>query len=305
MPKHSGLRDRIEYATVWPLLKALEWLPMPAARALSRGVAAVVRLLTPGWRSIADRNLRLAFPESDPAQRGRITAGVYRNLAAVLLSVARLPRLTPDNISEWIDYEGLEHYEEALERGRGVLFMTAHLGNWELSAYAHALFGHPMHVMVRPLDNPLLDRLLERYRTGCGNRTVRKSDAGLRVLRALRKNEAVGILIDQNTAGEDGVFVDFFGVKARATNGLAQIAMRSGATVIPGFALWEAKLGRYVLRFYPPLEMASTGNEAEDLVTNTQRCQSFLEKVIREYPDQWLWIHRRWKTRPAGEPPLY
>ncbi len=177
--------------------------------------------------------------------------------------------------------------------------------NWELSAFTHALHGHPMYVMVRELDNHYLDRLLTRHRALSGNRLVRKQDASRSVLRALRNNEVVGILADQNTLGEDGVFVDFFGVKASATGGVAKVAMKTGATVVPGFAFWNEEERCHTLRFYPPVEMVRSGDEEKDLVTNTQRCQAAIEQAIREHPEQWLWIHRRWKTRPPGEGSLY
>ena len=305
MAKHGWLRNAGEYALAWPILKAVEWLPLAAARRLSEAVTGLIWRLTPHWRGVANRNLEMALPDMSRGQRGEIVRGVYESLGRVLLSVARMPRLNAGNIREWIDYDGLEHFEQAQRKGKGVLFMTAHLGNWELSATAHALFGHRMHVMVRTLDNPYLDRLVDRYRTLCGNRTIRKQEFGRGLLQALRDNEAVGILIDQNVSGDDGLFIDFFGIPASATDGLAKIAMHTGAPVIPGFALWNPAEQRYTLKFYPVLEMVSTGDAEQDLLANTQRCQQVLEQVIREYPDQWLWIHRRWKTRPAGEPGLY
>jgi KDO2-lipid IV(A) lauroyltransferase len=156
-----------------------------------------------------------------------------------------------------------------------------------------------MHVVVRPLDNPLIDGLVERRRAGSGNRMIFKQDYARAILKALAANQAVGILIDQNAAADTGVFVDFFGVPACAGAGFAKIAARSGAAVIPGFALWSEEERRYVLQFEPPVPM--TGDAARD----TQALQSRLEAAIRRHPDQWLWIHRRWKTRPPGEPSLY
>jgi KDO2-lipid IV(A) lauroyltransferase len=195
--------------------------------------------------------------------------------------------------------EGGEYFDEARQAGRGVLVATAHLGNWELSALAHALMTAPMNVVVRPLDNPLIDALVERRRALTGNRTIGKRDFARSILKALAANQAVGILIDQNAALDTGVFVDFFGIPASAGTGFAKFAAHSGATVIPGFALWSEPEQRYILRFYPPLAM--TG----DIRRDTQALQSKLEEVIREYPDQWLWIHRRWKTRPPGEASPY
>ena len=305
MAKHGWFRNAGEYALVWPILKAVEWLPLALARGGSAAVLGLTYYVTPHWRRVADRNLKMALPELTGGRRAEIIQGVYDSLGRVLLSLARMPRLHAGNVREWINYDGFEHFEEALQEGKGVLFMTAHLGNWELSATAHALFGHPMHVMVRTLDNPFLDRLVDRYRRRCGNHTIRKQEFGRSLLQALRDNKAVGILVDQNVSGEGSLFVDFFGIPASATDGLAKIAMRTGAPVIPGFALWNPAEQRYVLKFYPVLEMVSTGDQEQDILTNTQRCQSMIEQVIREHPEQWLWIHRRWKTRPVGESSLY
>jgi KDO2-lipid IV(A) lauroyltransferase len=182
--------------------------------------------------------------------------------------------------------------EAALRQGRGVLFATAHFGNWELSAYAYALLAAPMDVVVRPLDNPSIDALVERRRGLSGNRAIGKREYARAILKSLAANRAVGILVDQNSAAAEGVFVDFFGVKACAGVGFAKLAARSGAAVIPGFAVWEKAEKRYVLRFLPRVEI--TGDAERD----TQAVQSALERAIRQYPDQWLWIHRRWKTRP-------
>jgi KDO2-lipid IV(A) lauroyltransferase len=179
------------------------------------------------------------------------------------------------------------------------LFATAHLGNWELSAFAHALFTGPMNVVVRPLDNPLIDRMVERRRALSGNRLISKRDIARPILKALAANQAVGILIDQNSSTDSGVFVDFFGTPACSGTGFAKLAARSGAAVIPGFALWSEEERRYVLRFYPPVPM--TG----DAVRDTQTLQKKLEEIVRAHPGQWLWIHRRWKTRPPGEESLY
>lgn len=232
-------------------------------------------------------------------ERARIADGVFASIARLLAVFARFPLLDRKNISEWIRYEGLEHYHAAKARGKGVLFATAHLGNWELSAFAHALMTEPMNIVVRPLDDAGLDTSVERYRQLSGNRIISKRDAARGIVRALRNNEAVGILIDQNTTPEEGVFVDFFGRKACAGTAFAKIAAHTGAAVIPGFALWSEQERKYVLRFYPPVEV--TG----DVLDDTQRIQSVIETVIREHPEQWLWIHRRWKTRPEGEEPLY
>ncbi len=299
MKRRSASRNYVEYLLAQLILASLRWAPFGLARRLAWLYAAILDRAVPRLRRIAYRNLELALPQLTADERKRIVDGVFASIGRLLLGLARFPELNRDNIGRWIRYEGFEHFKEGLRRGKGVLFATAHLGNWELSAFAHGLMAAPMHVVVRPLDNPRLDALIGRLRTLGGNRIIAKKDFARGILRALARNEAVGILIDQNTSLEEGVFVDFFGVPACANLGFAKIASRSQATVIPGFALWLESEGRYVLRFYPPVEM--TGDAAAD----TQRLQKILEEVIRQYPDQWLWIHRRWRTRPPGEASLY
>ena len=297
--KKNRLQIWAEYVVALVLVQALRWLPLPAANTLARSATRLLDTVAPKLRRVARKNLAFALPNLDGAEHGRIVDGVFESIARVLVALARFPALNGSNISDWIGYEGFENYQAAKQEGRGVLIATAHLGNWELSAFAHALMTEPMHVMVRPLDNPSIDRLVEERRKLSGNCLIDKRDAARAVIKALRRNEAVGILIDQNTATAEGVFVDFFGKPACAGSGFVKLAHRSQAAVIPGFALWNKTQGRYVLRFYPRVEM--TG----DVQADTQRLHAAIEDVIRQYPDQWMWIHRRWKTRPAGESPLY
>ena len=277
------------------MLWTLRHTPLGFARFYTK----VLDLALPRLRRVAMRNLELACPEKSERERKAIADGVFVSIARLIAVFARFPKLNRENISEWIRYEGFEHYTEAKRRGRGVLFATAHLGNWELSAFAHALLAEPMDIVVRPLDDRGIDGIVERYRSMSGNRIIVKRDAARGIVRALHNNEAVGILIDQNTTPEEGVFIDFFGLKACAGSAFVKIAARTGAAVIPGFALWSDAERKYVLRFYPPL--AITG----DVRADTQNLHGVLESVIREHPGQWLWIHRRWKTRPQGEPGIY
>ena len=295
MRTRSAVRNGAEYFAAVVVLKTLEWAPPVLANSLARVYARILDLALPRLRRAADRNLELALPELSVARRKEITGAVFRSIARVLVAFAKFPAIRRDNVKHWIRCEGLEHVEAGLRLGRGVLFATAHLGNWELSAYAYALLAAPMDVVVRPLDNPLIDAFVERRRALSGNRAIGKREYARAILKSLAANRAVGILADQNSAADTGVFVDFFGRKACAGTGFAKLAARSGAAVIPGFAIWEEAEKRYVLRFRPPV--AITG----DVVRDTQAIQSAIERAIREHPDQWLWIHRRWKTRPPGE----
>ena len=290
--------DRITFIQ-YLIAQFVLWSLAHAPHGLARFYAKLLDLAVPRLRRTARRNLELAYPNKTPAEREAIADEVFHSIARLLYTFARFPQINRENVSDWIRYEGLKHYLDAKKSGRGILIATAHFGNWELSAFAHALMTEPMQVMIRPLDNPALDRLVEERRQLSGNQVISKRDAARAVLRALQANQAVGVLIDQNTSPDEGVFVDFFGARACANTGFAKLAAHTGAPVIPGFAVWSEEERRYVLRFYAPVPM--TGDPAED----TQRLQAKLEEVIREYPGQWLWIHRRWKTRPPGEPPLY
>jgi KDO2-lipid IV(A) lauroyltransferase len=296
MRQRAAVRNTVEYCLALAVVKSLEWAPLRMAEWLARRYAAVLDLAMPRLRRVAERNLAFAMPE---ANAGLVVDGVFRSIARLLVAFAKFPAIARGNPGQWIRCEGAEYFEQALRAGRGVLFATAHLGNWELSAFAHALISGPMNVVVRPLDNPLIDRMVERRRGLSGNRLISKRDIARPILKALAANQAVGILIDQNSSADSGVFVDFFGTAACAGTGFAKLAARSGAAVIPGFALWLEEERRYVLRFYPPVPM--TGDAAND----TAALQKKLEEIVRAHPDQWLWIHRRWKTRPPGEESLY
>jgi Kdo2-lipid IVA lauroyltransferase/acyltransferase len=296
MHQRPAIRNAFEYCLALAALKSLEWTPLAVANWLALRYAGLLDLAVPRLRRVAMRNLSLAFPNANATEI--IDAG-FQSIARVLAAFAKFPAVNRANVHRWIRCEGAEHFENALRAGRGVLFATAHLGNWELSAFAHAILTGPMNVVVRPLDNPWVDRMVERRRGLSGNRIIGKRDIARPILKALAANEAVGILIDQNSMPDSGVFVDFFGVPACTGTGFAKLAARSGAAVIPGFALRSAEEGVYVLRFYPPVPM--TG----DATCDTAALQRVLEEIVRAHPDQWLWIHRRWKTRPPGEPALY
>jgi KDO2-lipid IV(A) lauroyltransferase len=297
--KKSWLQIRAEYALASALVYSLRALPLAAANRLGYATARILDLTLPKLRRVALTNLSFAFPELDSRSRQNIVDGTFRSVGHLLVAISRFQKINASNVHDWISYEGLENYRAAKQEGRGILIATAHLGNWELSAFAHALMTEPMNVMVRPLDNPLIDRLVENARALAGNRLIYKKDAARNVLKALKNNEAVGVLIDQNTSTSEGLFVNFFGRQACAGSGFVKLAYHSQAPVIPGFALWDEKTQRYILRFFSRVELS--GDELAD----TQRIHSRLEDVIREYPQQWMWIHRRWKTRPNGEKPIY
>jgi KDO2-lipid IV(A) lauroyltransferase len=290
MARRPGFRTCAEYALVRLVL---------ATPRLAPAYLKLLDTLVPRLRCVARRNLQLAMPELTRAGQERVIDGMFRSLARVIRVFSAFPAIDKSNVGNWIRYDGYEHFEAAMARGKGVLFATAHLGNWELSAFAHALMSAPMNVVVRPLDNPLLDAFVERRRSLSGNRIISKREYARAILAALRRNEAVGILVDQNSLPEHAAFVDFFGTPACTSLSFARLAHRSGAGVIPGYAIWPDEGGKFVLKFDP--EILMTG----DAVADTAAIQKHFEEVIRRHPDQWLWIHRRWKTRPAGAGAIY
>ena len=299
------MRRKLEYAAAWPFIRILGILPRPLARAFAIGIGWAVYLLHVRLRRVGMRNLALAFPEKTAAERARILRGEFTSLGRQLAELCQFPRYTLENIEQVVVYDGLENYQRAYARGKGVLFLTAHFGGWELSAFAHSLHGHWLHVVMRPMDNEYLDRLIQNYRTMHGNKVVPKDDFVRGLLAAMKSGETVGILMDTNMTPPQGVFVDFFGLPACTASGLARIALRTDAAVVPGFTIWDQSLGKYRLRFDPALELVRTGDLEADIVANTQMFTRVIEDYVRKYPEQWLWVHRRWKTRPEGEKGLY
>src|ERR1700747_78121 len=299
------MKEWLAYAVVWIVLKITGALPRRLARALAVAVARILFALTPMLAKTAEFNLKLAFPEWTDTQRAAIIRGMVRSLGWMAARFARTPRYTRENIKEVIVLDGQENFLEGQRRGKGVLFLTAHMGGWELSSFAHALYGYPLHYMARPLDNARLDALVNRYRGLSGNAPIFKNESARAMLKILKDRGTIGILADQNTMPDEGVFVDFFGVPACTTTGIARVALHTGAAVVPGYAVWDESLQKYRLRFEPPLELIRTGDAERDIWENTQRFAKVTEEIIQKYPGQWAWVHARWKTRPAGEPPLY
>jgi len=299
------MKEWLAYALVWSVLKTAGAMPARLARATGAAVARMLLAVTPRLRKTAEFNLRLAFPEWSDARRQATLSGMARSLGWMAAEFARMPRYTRENIRKVIVLDGQENFLEGQRRGKGVLFLTAHLGAWELSSYAHALYGHSLHYMARPLDNARLDALVNRYRGLSGNRPIFKNESARAMLKTLKDAGTVGILADQNTMREEGVFVDFFGTPASTSAGIARVALHTGAAVVPGYAVWDPGLGKYRLRFEPPLELVRTGDTERDILENTKRFAKVTEEIIRKYPEQWVWIHARWKNRPEGEPPLY
>jgi KDO2-lipid IV(A) lauroyltransferase len=297
--------EKVQYVVAWVFVKLLGVLPRALARGLAAGTVRLLLLLLPRMRKTAEFNLRLAFPEWNEARRRDVLNGMARNLGWMAAEFARLPGYTRGNIENVVVLDGHENFLEGKSRGKGVIYLTGHIGAWELSSYAHALYGFPLHYMARPLDNGPLDAMVNEYRGKSGNKPIYKNEAARMMLKVLKEAGTIGILADQNTMPGEGVFVEFFGAQACTTTGIARVALHTDAAVVPGYAYWDENMRKYRLRFLPPVELVRTGDTEHDVWENTQRFTKVIEEIIRKYPEQWVWIHARWKNRPEGEPPLY
>ncbi len=290
---------------MWLLLKVMGAMPRPLARFAGVSIAGLLFWMRPGLRRSAAQNLKVAFPDWTKKQRRSVLSGMVRQLGWMGAELARFPRYTKQNIDRVVLLDGFENFAAAQARGKGVLFLTGHMSAWELAPFAQALFGHPLHFLVRPIDNPRVDALVTKYRCLSGNLPIEKNQSARAVLKVLAANGTVGVLADQNTLPAEGVFVDFFGVPASTTAGLARFALHTGAAVVPVFLHWDKTVRKYRLCFEPQVELVRSGDENSDIPENTQRFTRVIEAYVRRYPDQWLWLHRRWMTRPPGKPPIY
>ncbi len=305
MTKRGRAQTILEYAAARSLISGYGLLPQTLAPGVSRLLGGITYRASRKLRRAGERNLELAFPEMSERERARILRGVFVNLSRQLAVFSRLSRMSREDVRALVDCEGLENLEEAKSRGRGLILVTGHLGAWEMTSFALSAFNHPLSFLVRRIDNPLVERMIDGMRTRFGNRTIDKRAAGRAMLRVLHAGETLGLLIDINTTASEGIFVDFFGKPAATTFLMAKLALRTGADVIPVFAPWEEEHGRFVLRIGSPLKIERTGDETEDVRRLTQAATRAVECHIRRYPDQWLWIHKRWRTRPQNEPEIY
>jgi Kdo2-lipid IVA lauroyltransferase/acyltransferase len=296
---------RLQYLPLAVLVRLIGFLPRPLARGVGITIGRIVYHVHPRLRRVGMRNLEIAFPGQPVAERRKILRGVYTSLGRLLAEFCLFPHYTPANASQVAVYQGFENFEAAEKRGKGVLFLTGHFGGWEIGSFFHSLQGHRMRIVVRPLDNPYVDELVTRYRTLHGNSIIGKQGFARGLLAAMEGNETVGILMDTNMTPPQGVFVDFFGLPACTAVGIARVALHTGAAVVPAFTIWDPVLRKYRVEFGPALELVRTGDNEADAVANTALFNRVFADYVRRYPDQWLWVHRRWKTRPPGEAPLY
>jgi KDO2-lipid IV(A) lauroyltransferase len=309
MAKKSSGVIRIEYFAARFALAVLGLLPRRAAVSISIGILRVLPHVLPGLRRIGLRNLEIAFPEKSISERSEILNGTFNNLGRVLGELSQFHKFTRDQLAELIDFELDEEskrlYDRNKREGRGVLITTGHLGNWEMLVLGFAALYEPISYLARPLDNPRIDEMLNGLRTRFGNRPINKTNSAMTAIKILREGGILGVLSDVNAHPKEGVFVPFFGVPACTLSGAAMLAIRSNAFIFPTFCVWDKSFMRYKFVHGPLLEPSNTGDRKHDIVATTAAYTSEIEKIIRQYPNQWMWIHRRWKTRPPRQTGLY
>ena len=307
MAKQGKVKTTLEYWLAKSIISGLGLLPRSFAIALGRAMGYVAYLLPGNLRRTGERNLDLAFPNSSPAEKRNILRGCFDSLGRLLGEFSQLPRATPETLRQLIEYDqvGLAHLRDAEKNGRGVIFLTGHIGAWEILSFGWSALEYPISFLVRPIDNDRVEALIEGIRTRFGNKAIDKKSAARQALKVLREGGTLGILSDLNSHPHEGVFVPFFGQLACTTAGIATLALRTNAVVIPTCAVWNAERKRYFFHGDPPIELLRTGDHDKDVELNTARFAAAVERMVRLYPDQWLWIHKRWKTRPPGEPSIY
>jgi Kdo2-lipid IVA lauroyltransferase/acyltransferase len=303
MAEKGKLRINLEYWWAQAVLGLFRLMALERGIKLGRAIGRF-GFGFPKLRRTGERNLELAFPNLPDQERRRLLRGSFENLGRLL---AIFSHLADDSaaVKAMIAVEGLEHLAAAGDQGKGVILFTGHVGAWELSSFGLSLFGHPLSFLVRRIDNPKIEAMIDRLRSGSGNRTIDKRSAAREMLAILRDGGTLGILVDLNTLDREAIFVDFFGIPAATTFIVAKLALRTGASVLPVFAPWDDYNKHFRLKIGAPLPIERTGDEAEDVRRLTQQYTRVVEDYVRRYPDQWLWIHHRWKTRPEGEPEIY
>jgi KDO2-lipid IV(A) lauroyltransferase len=287
------MRHRVEYLLVRCVVMLVRLTPAAVVERVGGWMGLAVYAFDRAHRRVAHGNVAAAFPARSPRERRRIVRGAFAHFGRLLLELLKFSTLSPEAMLARVEFEGEERVRSAHARGKGVLFVTGHFGFWELQAMVHALKLQPMAVLARPLDNQALNQLLEDVRTRTGNTVIYRQGALRRAMRMLHEGHGVGILIDQHILSRDAVQVDFFNRPAATTSAVAALALRTGAPVVPLFALPLGR-GRYRMVYEPPVEPPPASPTA--VRDFTQRCTDVLEMYVRRHPELWLWMHRRWRS---------
>ena len=307
MPKKkSNLQNKSELLAVRSLLGAIGALPLETSMRFGKRFGKFLASRFPKLQKTARRNLEIALPELSATEKEKIIRGTFESLGRHLGFVSHFRKFQHEDIRNLVEVVGKEeNFDKAYAKGKGVLFFTGHFGSWEVFNLLPPAFGFGMNILVRRIDNPLVESFVDNFRIRFGSVTLDKTKSARKMFRVLENGELLGILADLNVQEKEGVFVDFFGIESSTTTSIAKLALKTGAVVLPAFAVWEESKRKYVVYLEPPVEYEKTENPEADIVNLTQDITNVVERYVRKYPEQWLWIHKRWNTRPPGEPDLY
>ena len=298
--KRSKISDFVQYVALRAFVAIIQLLPLSFCMLIGRFFAYAGYLFDRKRRTIAEENLRNAYGKNlSDVQRRKIIRRNYLHLASVGIDFIKLPQIVNgNNWRKYFEVEGLEFAREALEQGKGIIFVSGHVGSWEVLGCAMKyLFHQPVHSIAKHMENPFSDKLFTQLRENSGQKIIFTENASRAILRVLKSNQLLGILIDQHVR-ENNIFVDFFGQKAATTRSVATLSLKTGASVIMLFARRVGRRYRFKVILSKPIQIEKTGNQEKDILNLTQRCTGIIESRIREHPHEWLWIHRRWKTSP-------
>lgn len=309
MTKKTNLQINLEYYLAWTILTFLGVLPRKIALFISLRIFDIAYFLFPRLRRVARTNISIAFPEMSEKDSRKLIRGCFHNLGRQLGELSQFQKATKESLEKIVEVNVEDklwkEYHEEKRSGRGLIYMTPHFGGWEILAFVSFIFLGPQSYLVRRLDNHRLEKMLADIRGKFGNQPLDKRTALMPALTLLRSGGNLGVLPDLNTQEREGVFVPFFGKLACTTSGVAVLAMRTNAIVVLLSAPWDKKKKKYVITADAALEFEKSGDRKQDLVDFTARFTKEIENVIRRNPEQWFWIHRRWKTRPEGEDGIY
>ena len=294
-----AFRHRLEYVVVMAVRAVVRLIPRSMSLAFGAALGRVFYHLHGRRRALALANLRAAFPSKSDEECTRILRATFGHFGRHVVDLLRFDAMSANEMAALVDIEGLEQIEQAVARGRGVMFYTGHFGYWELMIMVHAVRFKPIAMVARTLDNPLLERLIERVRTRVGTRVIPRRGAIRGLLRALMDRESVGMMVDQHIQDRSAVLVDFFNRPASTTSAIAALALRTGAPIVPVFVL-PTTGGRYRAIYEAPVEPPAA-DDPDAVRVYTQRCTDVLEMYVRRYPDLWLWMHRRWRMPPVAQ----
>ena len=306
MPKkRSKFQTKLEYYAMRGIVGAIGLFPLKTSMNVGKNIGYAIGSLIPKLKKTGRRNLEIALPELSADEKEKILRGTFESLGRHLGFVSHFRKFEREDIHTLVEVVGKEHFDTAHEAGRGILFFTGHFGSWEVFNLLPPAFGYGMNILVRRIDNSLVENFVDNLRTRFGSVTLDKTKSARQMFRVLENGELLGILADLNAQKKEGVFVDFFGVPASTTISIAKLALKTNAVVLPAFAVWNEAKQKYVVHLEPPIDYEKTENAEADIKILTQNITNLVEKYVRQFPEQWLWIHKRWNTRPDSEPNLY